>query len=693
LFCPSDVTRGLYDRLVSGPQRRDPAEVARGAGFEPLEPYPGNNRSLWACFHIACGQEVHLKLGSLTAGKNPCRYCNGQWVDPLRAADVMRQAGLEPLEPYVANKTPWRCRCMTCGQESLVKYNSVTSQGSGCKYCGRVRGGLKRRISEGEAVAFMVARGYQPLDPYKGSTSKWRCLHVDCGREIETTLSQLRGGNGACRYCAGLVVEPEQAVEAMRKSGYEPLEPYLNSSHKWRCRCAVCGRESTPTYDQARTGSRCKYCTKKALTPEDAEERMRAAGLEPLDPYPGSSEPWMCIHLECGSIVTPRYSHIQQGRRGCPRCSRAYVADLLRADPGEAAALMRLSGLEPLEPYPGRNNVPWKSRHLVCGREVAPTYASITQGQGGCRPCARERLARLFRIPDDEARQVMVESGFVPATPYPGRSHEPWESRCITCERSSSPTLSNVKNGAKCIYCQGKKLEPDEVAAFMRRAGLEPLTPYPGKNSGDWPCRHVACGREVTTRYSLVRDGNSGCVYCNGGRIHEADATAIMLQRGLTPLEPFPGSSRPWRCIHISCGREVTPTYSNVAAGGGGCKSCSDSSFDYNAPGVIYLLRHRDFYAVKIGITTSSARTSRVKEHQRFGWELVMSWDTATGLDAELIEQAVLSWWRKDKGAPAALDRMMMPSGGYTETASLVHVDVEETVARVQAMLGCLVLG
>jgi hypothetical protein len=687
------VTRGLYDRLVSGPQRRDPVDVARGAGFEPLEPYPGNNRSLWACRHVSCGREIQLKLGSLTAGKNPCRYCNGQWVDPHLAADVMRQAGFEPLEPYVSNKAPWRCRCITCGRESLVKYNSVTSQGSGCKYCGRVRGGLKRRIPESEAVAFMVACGYQPLEPYVGSTSKWRCLHVHCGREIETTLSQLRGGNGACRHCAGLVVEPEQALEVMRMSGYEPLEPYVNSSHKWRCKCTVCGRESSPTYDQARTGSRCKYCAKKALTPEDAVERMRVAGFDPLTPYPGSSEPWMCVHLQCGEIVTPRYSHIQQGRRGCPTCSRALMAELFAADADEAAALMRLSGLEPLEPYPGRSNLPWRCRHVLCGREVAPTYASITQGQGGCRPCAQERLGQLFRIPDDEAQQVMADAGFLPLTPYPGRSHQPWKSRCTTCERSSSPTLSNVKNGARCIYCQGKKLDPKEVIEFMRRAGLEPMVPYPGRNSADWLCRHIACGREVTTRYSLVRGGNSGCVYCNGARIHEDDAAEYMRQRGLEPVEPYPGSSRPWRCVHAACGQEVTPTYANVAGGSGGCKFCSDSSFDYGAPGLVYLLRHPDFFALKIGISTLSARTLRVREHQRYGWELVKLWETESGLDAELIEQAVLGWWRNEKGVPPAVERAMMPSGGHTETASMIHVDTEETIARVQAMVGCLVLG
>jgi hypothetical protein len=665
------------------------SDKVRAAGFEPLEPYPGNNRTLWRCTHIACGNEIQLKLGGVVSGKNPCQFCNGQWVDPEHAVSVMLSAGLKPLEPYVSNKHGWRCRCLTCGATVFPRYNTVLSNGGGCKFCGKSRAASKRRLSDEAAKKIMLDAGYEALEPYRNSQAKWRCRHLSCGRVVLTQLTQVRAGHGACRHCAGVIVEAKDALRIMREAGYEPLEPYVSSRHKWRCRCMTCGRETHPTYGEARTGSRCKYCARKAITPEDARTLMKASGFEPLEPYPGSMEPWLCRHLQCGELTSPRYAHVQQGRRACRTCSWTSLSERNRLDQDTALAIMQEAGLDPLEPYPG-NNKPWRCIHIPCGREVTPSRASISQGQGGCRACAQERLASLFRIPDEVAIQIMSNAGFVPLTPYPGRTHAPWEALCRTCSRQVSPTLSNVKSGATCIYCAGRRIVPSEAEQTMRRAGLEPLEPYPGKHQADWRCRHLACGREVVTRYSLIRDGNSGCVFCNGGRIHPDDALHLMAQRGLEPLEPFPGTSRKWKCRHVACGRIVHPTYSNVTQGGGGCKACSDSSFAYDAPGVVYLLLNETFSAVKIGITTTSARTNRIRDHERAGWTLQKKWHTKSGFDAELVETAILSWWRNVLGAPVALKREDMPSGGFTETAPLVHVDLAETALRVEHYLGQL---
>ena len=607
----------------------DASDRVRSAGFEPLEPYPGNNRTSWRCRHIECGNEVVLKLGGIVSGKNPCKYCNGQWVDPEKAAELMRQAGLEPLEPYVSNKHRWSCKCSTCGEVVTPQYASVLSQGSGCKFCGKNRAGEKRRVPEREAI------------------------------------------------------------EVMRAAGYEPLEPYVNSGHQWKCRCLTCGKETTPSYGEARIGSRCKFCANKAITPEDAVDLMRRGGFEPLEPYPGSMNPWMCRHNECGEIMSPRYAHVQQGRRGCQQCSKKFLSETFSLDADEAVLIMQSAGLEPLEPYPG-NNQPWRCKHLECGREVTPMRASIQQGQGGCKPCHQQRLSNLYRTSDDVALSFMREGGFEPRVPYPGQNNQPWESQCTTCERIVTPTLANVRNGATCLFCSGKRLDVKEVEALMLRAGLEPLEPYPGRNSEDWRCRHLSCGREVVTRYSLVRDGNSGCVFCNGGRIHADDAIALMKQRGLEPLEEFPGANKQWKCKHLPCGRTVTPTYSNISQGGGGCKACSDSSFAYEAPGIIYLMLNEPFASIKVGITTEKARTDRIRDHQRGGWTLIEKWGTPSGLDAEIIESAILAWWRKELGAPIAMKSNDMPSGGFTETAALIHVDVQETKKRIEHFLTTL---
>jgi len=659
------------------------SEIALSFGFTPSEGFPGNGRTSWTCMHNSCGKTVEVKLANIKTGKNCCKYCNGQYVDPEFAADKARAVGLEPLEPYVDSKHKWLCRCLKCGAEVRPQYNTIITKKSGCRFCGSLEGGKKLRIQESAAVEVMLNAGYKPLEPYFNSQTHWRSIHLECGREVSPTYGQIKGGNGGCKHCAGVYVDPIAAVEVMRNAGYEPLEPYVNSGHKWSCRCLFCDRTTTPTYDEARVGSRCKYCAKKAVTPEDAAALMRNGGFEPLEPYPGSMKPWMCRHLQCGGIRFPYYAQVQQGRRACKTCSSQIVAQVLQMDSEKAAAVMRSADLLPLEPYPGSGK-PWRCVHLPCGMEVQPRYSAIQQGQGGCKPCHQQRLAMKYQTPQEEAMLTMQSAGFEPQVAYPGRTHAPWESIHIECGRIVSPTLSNIKNGANCIYCAGKRIDNSDAIGIMERAGLTPLEPFPGRIK-PWRCLHVACGREVKPLYSTVQSGNGGCVYCSGGRIHPDDATKLFREAGFEPIEPFPGTDKRWKSKH-SCGREVSPTYSNIYAGGG-CKFCSDSSFKYDAPGIVYLMLNADYQALKIGITTRESRTDRIHDHELKGWSLVQKWDTESGLEAEIIEAAVLKWWRYSLGAPQALTSSQMASGGHTETAALVYVDKQTTIDLVDSLI------
>lgn len=58
-------------------------------------------------------------------------------LDPEVAADLMRTAGLEPLEAYPGANTPWRCQCVRCGTEVTPRYANVYTTGKGCVPCGR----------------------------------------------------------------------------------------------------------------------------------------------------------------------------------------------------------------------------------------------------------------------------------------------------------------------------------------------------------------------------------------------------------------------------------------------------------------------------------------------------------------------------------------------------------------------------
>ena len=48
---------------------------------------------------------------------------------------------------------------------------------------------------------------------------------------------------------------------------------------------------------------------------------MRAAGLEPLVPYPGARKPWPARCLTCGEQGQPQLGSIRQGQSGCRTCS------------------------------------------------------------------------------------------------------------------------------------------------------------------------------------------------------------------------------------------------------------------------------------------------------------------------------------------------------------------------------------
>ncbi len=138
------------------------------------------------------------------------------------------------------------------------------------------------------------------------------------------------------------------------------------------------------------------------------------------------------------------------------------------------------AGLEPLEPYPGSNAKPWRCRCLSCDREVSPVYASIQQGRGGCRECGNVVASLRRRLDSSSAAAVMIDADLEPLEPYPGTA-VPWRCRCVVCGHGVHPRYGDVrKSGRGCKWCADKAVDPDEAAAVMIDAGLEPLEPYPG---------------------------------------------------------------------------------------------------------------------------------------------------------------------------------------------------------------------
>jgi hypothetical protein len=104
-------------------------------------------------------------------------------------------------------------------------------------------------------------------------------------------------------------------------------------------------------------------------------------------------------------------------------------------------------------------------------------------------------------------------------------------------------------------------------------------------------------------------------------------------------------------------------------------------------------MKHEEFQAVKVGISSTKARKLRIPTHTRFGWVLIRQWNLDSANTALTIENIVISKWRNELGAPPALLPKDMPQGGASETAALLHVDIEDTANHIDRLVSELEVG
>jgi hypothetical protein len=257
----------------------------------------------------------------------------------------------------------------------------------------------------------MIGHG---LEPYPGAGRQWRCLCLRCGAEVAPRYGNIQQGWGGCPACRRAASSARQrgpeaeAIEALRAAGLEPLEPYQGVMMPWQSQCRTCGNQVAPLLNNIKKGQRgCKWCSGRVIDPAEAAEVMRAAGLEPLTAYPGAHAPWPCRCQRCHEAVTPRYRAVQAGS-DCRYCNDTAI------NPEAAVSLMRKAGLEPLEQYPGSLR-PWTCRCNKCGRTVQPCYSTIQRGSGGCRWCrnsgfksAENAIVHLITHPGHSAAKIGI---------------------------------------------------------------------------------------------------------------------------------------------------------------------------------------------------------------------------------------------------------------------------------------------
>jgi hypothetical protein len=137
----------------------------------------------------------------------------------------------------------------------------------------------------------------------------------------------------------------------------------------------------------------------------------------------------------------------------------------------EARAEALAAGYEPLEPYPGRICLAWKTRCTTCG---APRRMYLNWVRNNSRRCHHlgtplftgpkkkpkpvSKPARPGRrIRPEQAEKELREAGYEPLVPYPNNSKTPWLARCTTCGQERTPNMDTIRAKRRCKHLPPKR--------------------------------------------------------------------------------------------------------------------------------------------------------------------------------------------------------------------------------------------
>lgn len=243
---------------------KEAKEVMLLAGYKPLEEYE-SALTKWKCQHLKCGATVFVKYNSIQQGKGGCTSCgleksavSRKFTDE-KAIAIMLTRDLKPLEKYSGSMKGWKCECLKCGKIVYPALASTQRSKVGCEYCSG------RKVDAEDAVATMIQSGLRPLEPFTSALTNWKSECLKCGRESSPQYNNVRKGS-TCVYCSKRKVDETAVINFMLNVDLEPLEPYIGNKTPWKCKCLKCSLVVYPRWNDVQKGhSGCNYCAPRGI--------------------------------------------------------------------------------------------------------------------------------------------------------------------------------------------------------------------------------------------------------------------------------------------------------------------------------------------------------------------------------------------------------------------------------------------
>jgi len=218
-----------------------------------------------------------------------------------------------------------------CPKHGKVEQYFNNLKRTNCKKCAIEKASSKRFETSAvhdKLLGLLETRGLKllkhPEKIFSNSVVEVQCKLDDY--TWKTTYNRLSFHKKGCKRCAGLETSSFEKVKLeLEDLGYKVLSeapPRFNNTAKIEVLCPK-GHRTESNHSKLKKGYGCKYCAKKAISPEDFTSRLSSIGLKSLDDYESTSKE---LRLVCdkGHTFNKSYFSVWLDKTKCPKCYTPY---------------------------------------------------------------------------------------------------------------------------------------------------------------------------------------------------------------------------------------------------------------------------------------------------------------------------------------------------------------------------------
>ena len=349
-------------------------------------------------------------------------------------------------------------------------------------------------------------------------------------------------------------------------------------------------------------------------------------------------------------------------KSGCPYCSGKLaikgVNDLRTLNPKLALELLNADATK--LKTSSHTRCEWKCKH---GHIWMAPVSQRSRGRG-CPTCAGKRILIGFNDLKTTHPQISKEaSGWDPRTTTAGSGvQRNWICKKGHLWRTKTLNRTHTRAGSTsgCPTCSGHKILKgfnDLKTTYPNLAkeayGWEPTAVGSShKKKLTWKCKK---GHIFESLIENRRRGD-GCQFCSGRQcltgfndLHTTDPNLAKQAIGWDPKKITRGSGKElkWKCEMGHTWFATPNTRTSNKNNGTGCPGCEITGFNPNKDAYLYLLGHKKWKMLQIGITNSPR--SRLAKHRQSGWIQIDIIGPISGKKAKLNERTMLRYLKSRK--------------------------------------------